>query len=95
MPRPRRSYQLNVWDVGGQRSLRPYWRNYFEQTDGLVRLKRMHTVVCSLACCWACCWGGQRRPRVPSAQTCQRAGQQAQAMTQAAAGVPAAAGVGH
>ena len=30
------SYQLNVWDVGGQRTLRPYWRNYFEQTDGLV-----------------------------------------------------------
>ena len=22
--------------VGGQRSLRSYWRNYFEQTDGLV-----------------------------------------------------------
>lgn len=32
----RRSYQLNVWDVGGQKTLRPYWRNYFEQTDGLV-----------------------------------------------------------
>lgn len=29
-------YTLNIWDVGGQRSLRPYWRNYFEQTDGLV-----------------------------------------------------------
>jgi hypothetical protein len=23
-------------DVGGQRSLRPYWRNYFEQTDAIV-----------------------------------------------------------
>jgi len=23
-------------DVGGQRSLRPYWRNYFEKTDGIV-----------------------------------------------------------
>jgi GTPase SAR1 family protein len=23
-------------DVGGQRTLRPYWRNYFEQTDALV-----------------------------------------------------------
>jgi hypothetical protein len=22
--------------VGGQRTLRPYWRNYFEQTDALV-----------------------------------------------------------
>ncbi|KAI0034406.1 ADP-ribosylation factor family-domain-containing protein [Vararia minispora EC-137] len=29
-------YTLNVWDVGGQRTLRPYWRNYFEQTDALV-----------------------------------------------------------
>ncbi len=23
-------------DVGGQKSLRSYWRNYFETTDGLV-----------------------------------------------------------
>lgn len=29
-------YQLNVWDVGGQKSIRAYWRNYFEQTDGLL-----------------------------------------------------------
>lgn len=27
---------LNIWDVGGQRSLRSYWRNYFESTDGVV-----------------------------------------------------------
>ena len=27
---------LNIWDVGGQRSLRSYWRNYFECTDGVV-----------------------------------------------------------
>ncbi|CAI8048393.1 ADP-ribosylation factor-like protein 2 [Geodia barretti] len=27
---------LNIWDVGGQRSLRSYWRNYFEETDGVV-----------------------------------------------------------
>jgi len=31
-----KGYLLNVWDVGGQKSLRTYWRNYFEQTDGLV-----------------------------------------------------------
>eukprot|EP01028_Stygiella_incarcerata_P012715 TRINITY_DN80252_c0_g1_i1.p1 TRINITY_DN80252_c0_g1~~TRINITY_DN80252_c0_g1_i1.p1 ORF type:complete len:185 (-),score=51.10 TRINITY_DN80252_c0_g1_i1:105-659(-) len=30
------SYRLNVWDVGGQRTIRSYWRNYYEQTDGLV-----------------------------------------------------------
>jgi len=29
-------YTLNIWDVGGQRMLRPYWRNYFEQTDAIV-----------------------------------------------------------
>ena len=29
-------YKLNVWDVGGQKSLRSYWRNYFESTDGLI-----------------------------------------------------------
>lgn len=32
----RRGYTLNVWDVGGQRSLRPFWHNYFEKTDCLV-----------------------------------------------------------
>jgi ADP-ribosylation factor-like protein 2 len=29
-------YTLNVWDVGGQKTLRPYWRNYFESTDAVV-----------------------------------------------------------
>jgi GTPase SAR1 family protein len=29
-------FKLNVWDIGGQKSIRPYWRNYFDQTDGLV-----------------------------------------------------------
>ena len=31
-----RSFRLNVWDVGGQTSLRSYWRNYYEATDGIV-----------------------------------------------------------
>lgn len=31
-----RGYKLNIWDVGGQKSLRSYWRNYFECTDGLI-----------------------------------------------------------
>lgn len=30
------SYKLNVWDVGGQKSLRSYWKNYFECTDGVI-----------------------------------------------------------
>ncbi|OZJ05463.1 ADP-ribosylation factor-like protein 2 [Bifiguratus adelaidae] len=29
-------YKLNIWDVGGQKSIRSYWRNYFEQTEGLI-----------------------------------------------------------
>lgn len=29
-------FKLNVWDVGGQKTIRSYWRNYFEQTDGLI-----------------------------------------------------------
>jgi len=27
---------LNIWDIGGQTTIRSYWRNYFEQTDGLI-----------------------------------------------------------
>ncbi len=29
-------YRLNIWDVGGQKSLRSFWRNYYETTDGLI-----------------------------------------------------------
>jgi len=29
-------FKLNVWDIGGQKSIRPYWSNYFESTDALV-----------------------------------------------------------
>lgn len=31
-----KGFRLNVWDVGGQQTLRTYWRNYFEQTDALI-----------------------------------------------------------
>ena len=30
------SYKLNIWDVGGQKTIRSYWRNYFEKTDALI-----------------------------------------------------------
>ncbi|XP_026473920.1 ADP-ribosylation factor-like protein 3 [Ctenocephalides felis] len=29
-------YKLNVWDIGGQSKIRPYWRNYYENTDVLL-----------------------------------------------------------
>ncbi|KAK9842022.1 hypothetical protein WJX81_004618 [Elliptochloris bilobata] len=31
-----KSFRLNIWDVGGQKMLRAYWRNYYEQTDALL-----------------------------------------------------------
>ncbi|XP_041368386.1 ADP-ribosylation factor-like protein 3 [Gigantopelta aegis] len=30
------NFKLNVWDIGGQRKIRPYWKNYFENTDILI-----------------------------------------------------------
>lgn len=32
----RNGYTMHIWDVGGQRSLRPFWQNYFEKTDFLI-----------------------------------------------------------
>ena len=29
-------FKLNVWDIGGQKSIRPYWSNYFDACDCLV-----------------------------------------------------------
>ena len=31
-----RGYRINLWDVGGQRSIRAYWKNYFEETDAVI-----------------------------------------------------------
>ena len=27
---------INFWDIGGQTTIRSYWRNYFEETDGVI-----------------------------------------------------------
>ncbi|XP_071948226.1 ADP-ribosylation factor-like protein 3 [Antedon mediterranea] len=29
-------WKLNVWDIGGQRNIRPYWKNYFESINVLI-----------------------------------------------------------
>ncbi len=29
-------FRLNIWDVGGQKTIRSYWRNYYEATEGLI-----------------------------------------------------------
>ncbi|GLJ38922.1 hypothetical protein SUGI_0793430 [Cryptomeria japonica] len=31
-----KNVQFKVWDVGGQEKLRPLWRHYFNNTDGLI-----------------------------------------------------------
>ena len=33
--------RLNIWDVGGQATLRPYWQNYFERTDALLWVRHL------------------------------------------------------
>eukprot|EP00300_Choanocystis_sp_HF-7_P030251 c39039_g1_i1.p1 GENE.c39039_g1_i1~~c39039_g1_i1.p1 ORF type:complete len:179 (+),score=42.07 c39039_g1_i1:119-655(+) len=30
------SFKLNIFDIGGQAAIRPYWRNYFDNCDALV-----------------------------------------------------------
>jgi ADP-ribosylation factor-like protein 3 len=29
-------FKLNVWDIGGQKAIRPYWRNYFDGSDAII-----------------------------------------------------------
>jgi len=29
-------FKLNMWDIGGQKAIRPYWKNYYDNTDGMV-----------------------------------------------------------
>ena len=31
-----RSFKLNVWDIGGQKHIRPYWKNYYQNTDAII-----------------------------------------------------------
>ncbi|CCF73787.1 ADP-ribosylation factor family [Babesia microti strain RI] len=33
---PYKNYNLNIWDIGGQKSIRSFWKNYFHDTDGLI-----------------------------------------------------------
>ena len=27
---------MNCWDIGGQKAIREYWPNYYDNTDGLI-----------------------------------------------------------
>jgi len=31
-----KGFKLNVWDIGGQRNIRPYWKNYYENTNCII-----------------------------------------------------------
>lgn len=31
------SFNLNVWDIGGQEEIRKYWKYYFDKANALVR----------------------------------------------------------
>ncbi|KAF6107527.1 ADP ribosylation factor like GTPase 3 [Phyllostomus discolor] len=43
-------FKLNVWDIGGQRKIRPYWRNYFENTDILIKaLEKKYSALAGVA----------------------------------------------
>uniref|UniRef100_A0A671RH49 ADP-ribosylation factor-like protein 6 n=1 Tax=Sinocyclocheilus anshuiensis TaxID=1608454 RepID=A0A671RH49_9TELE len=33
---PTQVRRLNVWDIGGQRKIRPFWKKYLENTDLLI-----------------------------------------------------------
>jgi len=30
------TFKLNVWDIGGQKEIRKYWENYFDNVDALI-----------------------------------------------------------
>jgi len=47
--------KLNMWDIGGQKTIRTYWKNYMDDTDCLIYVvdaadkKRMEEVGCELS----------------------------------------------
>ena len=45
-----KNVMFTVWDVGGQEKLRPLWRHYFNNTDGLVCFIAKMILICTLLC---------------------------------------------
>lgn len=31
-----KGFNLNLWDIGGQKAIRPYWQHYMDEVDVLV-----------------------------------------------------------
>ena len=38
-----------MWDIGGQKHIRPYWKNYYQNTDALVYMVDSADKRCALA----------------------------------------------
>lgn len=36
-----KNLQFNVWDLGGQTNIRPYWRCYYANTDAIIYVSRV------------------------------------------------------
>jgi ADP-ribosylation factor-like protein 3 len=52
-------FKLNIWDIGGQRTIRPYWKHYFEGTDVLVCCVKFYIqfqIQVMLFCCRYLSW---------------------------------------
>ena len=44
-----KGFNLNLWDIGGQKAIRPYWQHYFDEVDVLVCWHLWHSV--GVCCC--------------------------------------------
>jgi len=42
-----KNISFTVWDVGGQDKIRPLWRHYFQNTQGLILLSTATTAIAS------------------------------------------------
>ena len=43
-----KNISFTVWDVGGQDKIRPLWRHYFQNTQGIVAIIDRHTELITL-----------------------------------------------
>lgn len=48
-----KNVMFTVWDVGGQEKLRPLWRHYFNNTDGLVINSFCNGILLDIASCFS------------------------------------------
>ena len=44
-------FKLNVWDIGGQNSVRPYWRNYYQSAEAIVSATEVFMLILQYYVC--------------------------------------------